>query len=232
VPNREVNLISLKAFSRTLHALLKRGRTETEGYFINAVKGLDAGGLTRLFATFFESVPARHHENTETCYHKLVHGFLYDPDFRMVMSEPPSAGGTPDLVVFYPRHRLYVIIEIKFPEGRQIPAKEARGQEGEGDAARGQEGEGVEVWITREDAEKDCLKEERLLSRLAHKALEASRKKRYGLAYEAQAERIVRIGLGVIWRGKCLALAEEYEIGTSRSSRDPHGNPSSGSGDL
>jgi hypothetical protein len=180
IPNREIGQIRDGSFNRLLFSLLRRKPEEVDDEFREALKKLDSGTLTRLFASFFASVPARHHRHDENCYHNLAHGFLYDARFRQVASEPQGALGNPDLAVCYPGERLCAIIEIKCPGDWKADDEEAR---------------------------RDADGKTRL--RLAEDGLRAAREKEYALPYAARADRVVVVGLGVVWRGRCLALAEE-----------------------
>jgi hypothetical protein len=180
IPNREIGQIRDGSFNRLLFSLLRRKPEEVDDEFKGALKELDSGTLTRLFASFFASVPAEHHRNDENCYHNLAHGFLYDARFRQVTSELQGALGNSDLAVYYPDERLCAIIEIKCPRDWKARDKEAR---------------------------RDADGKTRL--RLAEDGLRAAREKEYALPFAARADRVVIVGLGVVWRGRCLALAEE-----------------------
>ncbi|MDR1166529.1 MAG: AAA family ATPase [Deltaproteobacteria bacterium] len=61
------------------------------------------------------------------------------------------------------------------------------------------------------DVGRSVPKQERLVAKLAKMALSSIDAKDYWRPYQAEAKELVKIGLGVSWRGQCLALMESED---------------------
>jgi hypothetical protein len=168
IPNLEVKGTNIKWFQDTLYGFLGRDPAIEGDIFHGAIRDRDSGKLTRIIDSVFAGLPAEHHANNESCYHKVLYGYCHKFS-RIVIPERKGAVGNSDLVVIFPG-RLYVVIELKFDAGDETPNQAG------------------------------------LVSRLAREALSAIEKKDYWRPFQAEAGELVKIGLGVSWRGQCLAL--------------------------
>ncbi|MDR3153147.1 MAG: AAA family ATPase [Deltaproteobacteria bacterium] len=177
IPNREVWLIRDGSFSRLLYSLLGRSPQDVSRELKGALRRLDSGALTGLFASFFGSFPAGRLRDDESCYRNIARGFLGGLHTPKVMPLSHGAAGAPGLAVFYPDERLYAAVEIRCPGDWQADGKE------------------------------DLDGKVRLS--LAREAVRAAGEKEHVLPFAAQVDRVVIVGLGVVWSGRCLALAEE-----------------------
>jgi hypothetical protein len=195
IPNWEVRIAGMEVFSSRMFSGPDTEPETLDGALREAAGGRGTRRLASFFASLFASVPAKFHPKLasggEGFYRSAVEGHLYRTD-RLMVSEPAGAKARPDLIATCP-DGLLAAIEIEFGLVVNDPAK-------------------VEDkwWRKETEAERAvrARKEGRLLARLARKALDASRRKDYGPPFQAHSGQRVRIGLGVTWRGKCLALAE------------------------
>ncbi|MDR1111140.1 MAG: ATP-binding protein [Deltaproteobacteria bacterium] len=167
IPNLEIKRTNIPLFVDSIYSLLGCDPATERDTFKNAIMARDQARLTEIIDSVFAGLPAEHHANNESCYHKVLYGYCHKFG-RIVIPERKGAIGNSDLVVILPG-RLYAVIELKFDAGDETP------------------------------------KQVRLVSRLALEALEAIEKKDYWRPFQSEANELVKIGLGVSYRGQCQA---------------------------
>ncbi|MDR1309103.1 MAG: ATP-binding protein [Deltaproteobacteria bacterium] len=170
IPNLEVKGPNIKWFQDNVYGFLGKDPAIERDIFHGAIRDRDAGKLTRIIDSVFAGLPAEHHADNESCYHKVLYGYCHKFG-RIVTPERKGAVGNQDLLVIFP-DGLYAVMELKFDVGKSIPLQT------------------------------------RLVARLAKTALSAIDGKGYWRPFQAEAKELVKIGLGVSWRGQCLALME------------------------
>jgi hypothetical protein len=117
IPNLEIDKNRLNFYSKEMFNLLGLAPKKAKDAFEKAAAGLDAEKLTEIFNSIFKLLPAEHHHDSESCYHKVVFGYCWKFG-RVVIPEAKQAIGNPDLAVIFPKTDLYVIIELKFDRGK------------------------------------------------------------------------------------------------------------------
>jgi hypothetical protein len=115
IPNLEVNNKNWKFFLDNLYQFLHRNPEEERDTFFEAVEACDAAKLSEIFDSVLSGLPAEHHSENESCYHKVLFGYYYKFG-HIVIPERKAAIGNTDLLVILPDRR-YVIIELKFDTG-------------------------------------------------------------------------------------------------------------------
>jgi hypothetical protein len=168
IPNLEVRNNNFPLFLDSFYKFLGRKPETERDMFHGAIRDRDAGKLTRIINSLFAGLPAEHHADNESCYHKVLYGYCHKFG-RIVTPERKGAIGNSDLLVIFP-DGLYAVMELKFDVGKSIPLQT------------------------------------RLVAGLAQTALSAIDEKDYWRPFQAEAKDLVKIGLGVSWRGQCLAL--------------------------
>jgi hypothetical protein len=181
IPNLEVRNNNFPLFLDSFYKFLGRKPETEKDMFHGAIRDRDAGKLTRIIDSLFAGLPAEHHADNESCYHKVLYGYCHKFG-RIVTPERKGAIGNSDLLVIFP-DGLYAVMELKFDVGKSIPLQT------------------------------------RLVARLAQTALSAIDGKDYWRPFQAEAKDLVKIGLGVSWRGQCLALMGSGEGGMNGSAR-------------
>ncbi|MDR1395995.1 MAG: ATP-binding protein [Deltaproteobacteria bacterium] len=116
IPNLEIIKNRDSFFSDEMFKMLGLEPEKAKDAFEIAASGLDAEKLTEIFNSIFKLLPAEHHHDSESCYHKVVFGYCWKFG-RVVIPEAKQAIGNSDLVVIFPMTGLYVIIELKFDRG-------------------------------------------------------------------------------------------------------------------
>ncbi|MDR1166982.1 MAG: AAA family ATPase [Deltaproteobacteria bacterium] len=192
IPNWEIKSVNFDLFSDRLFELLKFDKQQQDDNFQKAINDMDELELTRIFNSLFSGLPAIHHVDNESCYFKILYGYCNQIK-RLILPEIPESIGTPDLIVVFP-NSLYAVIELKYNVGKigDIRADTSTNAK-----------EAVEEKSERIPA--DNL----LLRKLANNALIAIRDKKYWAPFEKKAKKLVKIGIGVSYRGQCLALVGE-----------------------
>jgi hypothetical protein len=173
IPNLEVRGHNLPLFLDSFYKFLGRDPETERDLFHGAIMDRDAEKLTLVIDSVFAGLPAEHHADNESCYHKVLYGYCHKFG-RIVTPEREGAVGNPDLLVIFP-DGLYAVMELKFDVGKSIP------------------------------------QQTRLVAELARTALSTIDEKDYWRPFQAEAKELVKIGLGVSWRGQCRALMENVE---------------------
>jgi hypothetical protein len=169
IPNFELQDNQFDAFSEELFKFIKQDPQEAKDNFINALKDRDAKKLTEILNSLFGGLDAIHHEENESCYHKILYGYCKNYD-GITITEYHGAVGNPDLVTIFPVDNWCVLIELKF------------------------------------SSDISALNPEKSLTTLAQNALKAIDTKDYAVPWKAAAQELIKIGIGVTIKGKCVAL--------------------------
>jgi hypothetical protein len=188
IPNWEIQCCNYDALLGTLFQLLDWDSNTALLRLKGAILERDAQKLTEIFNSLFGGLPSEHHQENESCYHKMVYSYcraLTD----MSLPERKGAIGNSDLIAVYFNENVYAIFELKFGLAK-IDTGAARSR--------------------RDSVESEKTKTEdkinRLLEQLAKEALKAIENKEYWTPFHTGANKIIKIGVGVTRRGKCLVL--------------------------
>ncbi|MDR1309483.1 MAG: AAA family ATPase [Deltaproteobacteria bacterium] len=114
IPNWEVENIIYEFFSDMLFGELGRSPETERDVFMGAVRERDSDRLTKIISSVFGVLPAAHHGNSESYYHRVLYGYCRQFG-RIFLPEAPGTAGTSDLAIVFPG--LFVVIEVEFSAG-------------------------------------------------------------------------------------------------------------------
>ncbi|MDR1166089.1 MAG: AAA family ATPase [Deltaproteobacteria bacterium] len=201
-PNEEVRPIFEEEFRLSVSSFFKIDMDDQNNFFEDAINKEDAEKITKLISSLFLKLPARHHNPRESFYHSMLFAYFQAMRRVKVSAEIPGAKGVPDLLLIF-EDGLYVVVEMKYKKETQ------------------EENMDKEIEVKNEDKRKARnTKKTRLVSlksskdiegelkKLALDGLAAIRRLGYGDPYFSEANKLLKMGVGVFGRGDSRVLLE------------------------
>jgi hypothetical protein len=213
-PNWEIQKLGLAILRKWLKKCQSRHPAIDSQKFIEAIRDKNSDKLTEIISSLYLSLPAEHHRNGETRCHTLLHGCCRLAT-ELVQSEHKGGTGSSDLVVHLDKHSTCAAIELKYGcYGDEEAEAEVKAEALAEARAKAKDKAEAEA-ITQVRIEKERLKiaadekKKQKMTELAENALSVIDAKKYHSPHGGGARKVIKIGVGVVWRGECVVLAEK-----------------------
>ena len=226
VPNMEIGKKFYEIMSNNLKKKLEIDFMAESKEFLTAFADRNAKKLSDLMTRAYNSLSAAIHPRypkmqfNEAFYNGMFYMYCYLLA-KDVRSEPPGAGGTPDMTFLFPGG-LRVVVEMKYAPDPVDEADEAQKLAEDEPRRRGRQGAeetgltaGVPPVAKKKRAAKPKSREKlerersRLLVKLAGNAIEQILEKNYHVPYGRHGEKVLLVGIGICGRGFCRFRLED-----------------------